>query len=260
MADKVKGVGRDLSSGDEPATTRSSPPDGASGAPPNNSIGRRNKRKRKHPSNAGPNETNEDTTAITSRNGSIFNGLVVALSALESKHDPKDEIAAVTAVDEAGGDPYQNYKMLKQLLQSLGATISPQVHKRVHYLISTDSAVQNLTQRVRQANKRNVDVVDIAWVKECREKGRRVKVDDYLCNELVECLVAEKEKRDRGSKKICTSSDVVQIDGAGWSTPVHLDCCCVCHENGDDDCPWCTDCNITLARKAKAASLCTKAD
>lgn len=145
--------------------------------------------------------------------------------------------------------------MLKQLLQSLGATISPQVHKRVNYLISTDSAVQNLTQRVRQAIKRKVDVVDVAWVKECREKGRRVEVDNYLCNELVECLVAEKEKRDRGSKKICTSIDVVQIDGAGWSTPVHLDCCCVCHENGDDDCPWCTDCNITLARKAKAASL-----
>ena len=258
MADKGSSVvGRDLlSSGDEPATTRSSPPDGASSLPPNNSNGRRNKRKRKHHSTAGPNKNNEDTTATTSRNVSIFNGLVVALSALESKHDPKNEVATATAtVDETGGDPYQNYKMLKQLLQSLGATISPQVHKRVNYLISTDSAVQNLTQRVRQAIKRNVDVVDVAWVKECREKGRRVEVDNYLCNELVECLVAEKEKRDRGSKKICTSIDVVQIDGAGWSTPVHLDCCCVCHENGDDDCPWCTDCNITLARKAKAASL-----
>ncbi len=162
-------------------------------------------------------------------------------------------------VNDTGDDPHQNYKMLKQLLQSLGATISPQVHKRVHYLISTDSAVQNLTQRVRQAVKRKVDVVDVAWVKECREKGRRVKVDNYLCNDLVECLVAEKEKRDKESNKICTSSDVIQVENAGWSTPVNLNCCCVCHENGDNDCPWCTDCNITLARKKKAARLCTKA-
>jgi hypothetical protein len=251
MADKGNSVGRDLSSGDEPTTSRSSPPDGASSAPLNNSNRRRNKRKRKHPSTARPNENNEDTTATTSRNGSIFNGLVVALSALESKHDPKDEVATAV-VNDTVDDPYQNYKMLKQLLQMLGATISPQVHKRVHYLISTDSAVKNLTQRVRQAIKRKVDVVDVAWVKECREKGKRVNVDKYLCNELVECLVAEKETRGRGSKKFCTSSDVVQVDGAGWSTPVDLDCCCVCHENGDDDCPWCTDCNITLARKVKA--------
>lgn len=250
MADKGDIVGTDLSSSDGPTTTRSSSSYGSSSAP-NNTNRRRNKRKRKHQSTVPLNENNEDATATTSCNGSIFNGLIVAISALESKHDKTNE---VTTVNDTGDDTYQNYKTLKQLLQALGATISPQVHKRVHYLISTDSAIQNLTQRVRQAAKRKVDVVDVAWVKDCREKGTRIKVDNYLCNDLVECLVAEKEKRDRGSMKLCTSSDVGP-DDLGWSSPIELDCCCVCHENGDDECPWCIgpDCNLTLARKAKAA-------
>ena len=46
-------------------------------------------------------------------------------------------------------------------------------------------------------------------------------------------------------------SDIPQDDNRGWSTPVQLDCCCVCHENGDDNCPWCTDCNINVSKKNK---------
>ena len=38
---------------------------------------------------------------------------------------------------------------------------------------------------------------------------------------------------------------------SGWSEAVELDCCCVCHENGDLECPWCTgetECNLTKKR------------
>ncbi|KAL3822596.1 hypothetical protein ACHAXA_006381 [Cyclostephanos tholiformis] len=259
----------DMKSGDGPATAaRSSPPpdDGASGTTSNARRGR-NKRKRKRPfSTTRPKEGNE-ATATPRGDGSLFNGLIVALSALESKHDhPRDGVTIHDLVNDANvDDPYRNYKTLKQLLTTLGATVSPQVHKRVHCLISTECAVRNLTQRVRQAYRRNVDVVDASWVKDCREMGTRVDIGNYLCNDLVKCLLAEKDVRDGGStEKIRASSsyDVGHVDdNAGWSIPVELDCCCVCHENGDDACPWCTgsqQCNLTLAMKEKAAKTCTK--
>jgi len=237
-------AGTDMLSSDAP--TRSS----SNGASTSNNP-RENKRKRKHPS----------TTSKGDKDASckkIFNGLSVAISALESKQNNTNNSDG-TDKDE---DPYQNYKALKTLLQSLGATISPQVHKRVNYLITTDSAVQNLTQRVRQALKRNVDIIDVAWVKECREKNKRVDVEHHLCNELAKCLMEEKERekrekaknegKDNGTKLgQGECSDAPEEDNAGWSTPVQLDCCCVCHENGDDNCPWCSDCNLTLVRIEK---------
>jgi hypothetical protein len=190
------------------------------------------KRKRKHPST-----TQKEDTASCNK---LFNGLVVAISTLESK-----------AADNTINDPYQNYKTLKQELQTLGATISPQVHKRVHYLISTDMAVQNLTQRVRQALKRNIDIVDVEWVKKCSEQKTRLDATDYLCNELAKKVNEGKCTHDDNKIDGDGGSDVPDEDNAGWSTPIHLDCCCVCHENGDDNCPWCADCNLTIARKAE---------
>lgn len=164
----------------------------------------------------------------------------------------------------------QNNKTLKQTLKSHGATISPQVHKKVHYLIATDSAIQNLTQRVRQAYKRNVDVVNIEWIDECiKNKKSRVEVESYICNELVKTLINEKErekKKQNQQQKTNGEDDentsgIPTEDAAGWSEPIQLDCCCVCHENGDDNCPWCTGpentCNLTLARMAKNQQ-CTK--
>jgi len=217
----------------------------------------KNKRKRNHP-------------AATSKGGSakcskrIFNGLIVAISTLESKQTNTNNGDCTDK--DSDDDPYQNYKALKNLLQSHGATISPQVHKRVHYLISTEAAVQNLTQRVRQALKRDVDIIDVAWVKECKGDNKRMDVQDHLCNELAQCLMAEKEKEkrmkstkedkvkgDKAGRGEC--SDAIEDENSGWSTPVQLDCCCVCHENGDDNCPWCTvagsECNLTLERIEK---------
>ncbi len=121
------------------------------------------------------------------------------------------------------------------------------------------------TQRVRQAYKRNVDIVDVAWVTECIDVGKIVDVGKYICNKEVGCWIAEKEKeKEKKMKKAanCKSSvgdcddkepdiDEEGIEG-GWSTPIQLDCCCVCHENGDDACPWCVDCNLTIARKKHA--------
>ncbi len=207
----------------------------------------------------------------------FFNGLVVAISTLESS----DETKISTNRRRLDNDDnynnisknnitYQNYKSLQKSLQHHGATISPQVHKRVHYLLCTRSAMAHATQRVRQAYKRNVDIVDVAWVKECIDTGKIVEVEKYLRNDEVGCWIAEKEeeKKKQATERTVAKSernvfdidekyidDDINVDeedeGGGWSTPIQLECCCVCHENGDDDCPWCVDCNLTLARKQK---------
>ena len=39
-----------------------------------------------------------------------------------------------------------------------------------------------------------MDIIDVEWVTQCREKNTRVNADNYLCNELVQCLMEEKER------------------------------------------------------------------
>jgi len=217
-----------------------------------------NRRKRKHPSS-------NETPSQKSVERVIFNGLIFAISTLENTKTT--DIITQTANangNEESTDSYNNYKTLTNILKTHGASISPQVHKRVHYLVSTRHAVNNLTQRVRQALKRNVDIVDASWIKECVEGGARVDVEHYLLNGLAGGLMSVKEKEkseatrtddsDKTNEKPSKDgyeSDIPDENNAGWSSPIQLDCCCVCHENGDDNCPWCTECNLTLA-KAKS--------
>ena len=201
------------------------------------------KRKREHPSSdENKSQSNKDRT--------IFNGLTLAISTLESKTNTQSD----------SDEYYTNFKTVSSLLKANGATISPQVHKRVHYLICTEQAVNHLTQRVRQALKRNVDVVNVKWVKLCIENGGRVDVEEYLLNglatELMNVKTAETKEANKpnsfvGALEDGYESDIPGENAMGWSEPIALDCCCVCHENGDENCPWCTDCNINLAKKKK---------
>ena len=113
--------------------------------------------------------------------------------------------------------------------------------------------MNNLTQRVRQALKRNVDIVDVDWIKQCVENGSRADADEYLRNDVARELmtVKEKEKQAFVTNNGGYESDVPDENAAGWSEPIQLDCCCVCHENGDDNCPWCTDCNLNKKNKTE---------
>ena len=97
---------------------------------------RRNKRKRKNPSSSATTETTSKCVGSSNTTTKqIFNGLIVAISTLESK---QTNYANKSNEDDPSNETMNNTKALKSLLQSLGATVSPQVHKRVHYLISTD--------------------------------------------------------------------------------------------------------------------------
>ena len=254
----------------------------------NNSISisnRNSKRKRKHSTaTSGGDTTNTDITSPTTntlnnrRSSMLFHGLTIAISTLESKQDNEVDDKGTTL---SSNDDFYNYKTLKHTLQSHGATIASQVHKRVHYLIVTNTAVQYLTQRVRQAYKRNVTIVHVSWVQECITMGKIVDITNskHLCNDEVACLVNEKIDNKTGNNNIAQvaaavvskkkkatmmSSPITDNTTTGWSTPILLDCCCACHDvnDGDDDdnnnCPWCVkkyganvDCNIIMLKNQK---------
>lgn len=195
------------------------------------------KRKRSHT----PTSKKSDEEPIDSTTKKLFNGLTMSISTLESKE---------TQVESG-----QSMKSVKQTLISQGAMIAPQVHKRVRCIICTPQAIENLTQRVRQALKRGVDIVDIKWLNDSVRRGKRLEVDGYLRNDLARALMAEKKEQDDIRQRANNIDEVHIPDHAtgGWSEPIELDCCCVCHENGDFNCPWCTnpDCNV-YSRMRKA--------
>jgi hypothetical protein len=239
----------------------------------NNSNSNRNsQRKRKHSTIAtsGGDTTNTDITSPTatlnnSSSSMLFQGLIISISTFESKQD--NEVDDDKGTTLSSNDDFHNYKTLKQILQSHGATIASQVHKRVHYLIVTNAAVQYLTQRVRQAYKRNVTIVHVSWVQECITMGKIVDIttSKHLCNDEVACLVNEKIDNKTGNNNIAMMSpSITDNTTTGWSTPILLDCCCACHDVNDGDhddnnnCPWCVkkyganvDCNIIMLKNQK---------
>uniref|UniRef100_A0A7S4N7H1 BRCT domain-containing protein n=1 Tax=Odontella aurita TaxID=265563 RepID=A0A7S4N7H1_9STRA len=189
-----------------------------------------------------------------------LNGLTVAVSTLDirgSRHT----------------SDLDSYRHVTSECLSAGASVTSQVHKRVYAVICNKSAVSQLTQRVRKALKRNILLIDTRWLRECVERGERVDHDAFLLNEM-----AEEAVRNRHSCVVSNGVDVdnentIKGDGyqgivdnekefcikdcAGWTEPKNLDCCCVCHENGNLNCEWCTSCNVTLARKKNETSSAT---
>lgn len=239
-----------------------------------NSSQKRKRKKRKRTADTTTGSSNDNSGAATATsleanwqqlNNKIFNGIILAIST-DNKHHNNTSVKSSSNHDheDNNDDQYDNLKSLKAILQTLGAAISPQVHKRVHYIICTPSAIHNLTQRIRQAIKRNVDIVSAQWVKDCIRDNRRIDVTPYICNEMAREILVEKERDQKKKNKKNDESgsyhsddndddnDIIpEEDNKGWSTPVQLDCCCVCHENGDDNCPWCSDCNINLEKKRR---------
>ena len=125
-----------------------------------------------------------------------------------------------------------------------------QVHKKVFAVICNRSAVTQLTQRVRKAIKKGfVHLIDVEWIKQCKLEGQCVKHEEFLLTEDAKNFI---EKRAKIMKAIEANNepDSSQVDeDVGWTEPTSLDCCCVCHEDGRDDCEWCVDCNVTLRAK-----------
>jgi len=179
----------------------------------------------------------------------ILNGLTLAVTTLENKREGNSSAAQLS------------WKNTIDKCKQNGASITSQVHKRVHALIVSDAAVRNATQRVRKALKLGTPIVDIGWIEACIKDNNRVDWADYLRNDEAKKAAGAKKKASANvtsgaegcAVKFDSSNDCNDDANAvsGWSEAVELDCCCVCHENGDLECPWCTgetECNLTKKR------------
>ena len=160
--------------------------------------------------------------------GGPLNGMIVAVSTLDVK-------------GQSHADSQSSYKAVAELCESLGATITGQLHRRVSCLVCNQTAVNNATQRVRKAVKKSVPLVDVAWVRQCREQQKRVDLERFRLDDVAGKVIDSRVVKD--SEITVTYAEADELPANGWSEPASLGCCCVCHENGDDKCPWCTDCN-----------------
>jgi len=137
----------------------------------------------------------------------------------------------------------------------------------VFAVICNQSAVTQLTQRVRKAiKKKHSLIIDVEWIKQCQIQQCRVDHEQYLLTDLALEVMEKRSDNNKSEEQAanvgisndnemivlekCSDNDQMSLHlTEGWSAPVTLDCCCVCHETNRDDCKWCVDCNVTLARK-----------
>ena len=82
--------------------------------------------------------------------------------------------------------------------------------------------------------------------------------ENELGEEVRKKVLEKENEREEGrvDKENEETEDGKVVDpDAGWSEPISLDCCCVCHETGRTDCEWCLDCNVTRDRKKRLGQI-----
>ena len=207
-------------------------------------------------------------------------GKTIAVSALQGNSDG-DEVADLTS-DHIN---YYTYKKLRALGESLGATVTGQVHRRTDCVVATQYAAaaatngtssrqqqqqkqQQPTQRVRKAWKLQVPVVSVQWMEDCRTRNlcvpfepkyiwqeessqstsrptKRRRRDD--AEEETAVVSAVQQQQQRHNKKRKASSPIVAV----LERKLDLGCCCLCHDEDSDlqtsECEWCVDCCSSAA-------------
>ena len=98
-----------------------------------------------------------------------------------------------------------SYNTISQECRDLGATVTGQVHKRVNFVICTDSAMEQNTQRVRKAMKWNIPIVKIDWIRQCKIQKVRVDYEPYVLS-VVSSKSKKKEKKAMEVEEKNTSS------------------------------------------------------
>jgi len=211
-------------------------------AAPKRARGSKRKKRRKTPSNETkekdpvPQEQNSDETRPNKkrkRMGGPLKGMIIAVSTLDVKGQSHKESES-------------SYKSVAELCQSMGATVTGQLHRRVSCLVCNETAVNNATQRVRKAVKKKVPLVDVAWVRQCSEEETCVNLEPYLLDDFAARVIESRAERGSEVPVNDATVEVDELPASAWSEPTTLGCCCVCHENGDDNCPWCTSCSANL--------------
>lgn len=175
--------------------------------------------------------------------------LMEGSSTVERKDSRNKESSTIT----------ESYANVTALCRQAGATVSSQVHKSVFAVVATKSAVEGETQRVRKAWRKNISVLRVEWVQECRRTNKFQPLQDYLILPKPTGGASQKsqeyqkkslvEKNDESKEE--TSIEVKIYEGS-LSETVELGCCCVCHDTDKTDCPWCADCSVR--REAKTTT------
>lgn len=211
-------------------------------------IGKR-KRTSGEKSNKRSRRAPNSLSSATPNNVKYLNGLTLAVSTQESTSLPND----------ASNTSLSSYKDVSALIQSLGGIVTAQVHNRVFGVICNRSSVVQNTQRVRKAVKKGLGLIDVEWLHACQMEKKRVDHIPYLLNDFFKTTESERNKDLKNTKQHVAFSDPTEEElflmnnDVGWSKPVDLDCCCVCHDDNRDDCKWCCEegkeCNKILERK-----------
>lgn len=181
-------------------------------------------------------------------NVKYLNGLTLAISTQESSSTPNDIPNASVS----------SYKEVSSLIQSLGGIVTAQVHNRVFGVICNRSSVTQNTQRIRKAIKKGLSLIDVEWLHVCQTEKKRVDHTPYLLNDFSK-KESERNKDARSFNQQGTLDDPTEEElflmnnDVGWSEPIDLDCCCVCHDDNRDDCKWCCEegkeCNKILEKR-----------
>lgn len=179
----------------------------------------------------------------TTKKTSILSGMTIAVSTLQNDGGDKDNSTPMkmTKVDTRSHEQQLSYKAVTDNCRTAGATVSSQVHKKVKCVLCTPAAVAQATQRVRKAQKKSIPLVDVAWLFACLKQSKRLQFGAYL----LDYPPVSSSGTDNDGEVHVESVDARDIpEDAGWTEAVNVGCCCVCHENGDTDCQWCTSCNM----------------
>jgi hypothetical protein len=182
-------------------------------------------------------------------------------------HDSTDD--AVTKVD--GQNSSNNKKQKKQQrypLQGLVVSVSTLKGDESNDQSSTSYNYNDVCRScqelgatvIRKAQKQNKPLVSVEWLEACRKQGQKVDTESYRLESFAKKDLASPSRRkfdtdehDGGKNKDDEDDDddddddddqVISDANAGWTVPISIGCCCVCHENGTTkDCTWCMDCN-----------------
>lgn len=165
------------------------------------------------------------------KNPQFLSGMILAISTLQE--------------ESSNSNSELSYCKVAEMVRACGAQVSGQVHKKVHCVLCTPAAITKATQRVRKGKKFKIPLVNIEWIHQCIEKGEKLPLDLFLLKypEVQLTTVKLQDENKNGAEDDNQSVDNDDLPDAGWTSPVDVGCCCVCHENGTEaDCEWCKDC------------------
>jgi hypothetical protein len=173
-----------------------------------------------------------------------FSGKMIAITVSNSNAVPGD------AEDSA------SYNDVKREILALGGKISSTVHKNVDFLIASDSAVEQCTQRVRKADKYDILVLKVEYVEHCRSNKKDTNTAPFEYSNIsavvknyekhakakaVGVPASEEEKKPASKKKKRTASEAFTIEHT-----MACECSCTCHDHGESSCHYCVNAHAVV--------------